>query len=247
MKRNTIVSVLAAALVALVAATAAVAGGSHGTTLYRFVGQLQSAPSGSSLTISVQSGNRPALRALLGQSQVQTFATGSSTVFLRWSNGIPTVVSIGDLAQNDYVAINIRAHRGASLGELEATARPHRGRPRSRPPLAEQAAVPVQGQARRNRGRQGHRRRRGGNHRALRLLIGQSAQQTFTTGAGTVFLHWERRIPTVTTRALKLGDRIVDPGPRPRGSTLAEVEATPARRVADREPASQEATQNAQA
>ena len=88
MKRSTIVVAVAAVLATLVAATAAFAGESNGKTLYRYVGQLK-ATSGSSVTVTVQNGNRPALRSLLGQSQEQTFATGEKTVFLKWTNGIP--------------------------------------------------------------------------------------------------------------------------------------------------------------
>ena len=64
------------AIAALVLAAAASAGGSgpHGKVLYRYVGQLK-ATSGATLTVTVQNGNRPALRSLLGQSQEQTFAT----------------------------------------------------------------------------------------------------------------------------------------------------------------------------
>ena len=78
-------------------------------------------------------------------------------------------------------------------------------------------------------------------------MIGQAAQQTFTTDDGTVFLHWEHRIPTVVDPStLKPGDRIIVRVRAPKGSTLAQVESTPARRVADREPKGQEANQNAQ-
>ena len=89
---------------------------------------------------------------------------------------------------------------------------------------------------------------KGGDRRALRLLIGQSAQQTFTTGGETVFLHWQGRVPTVTSAAgLKLGDRVIVRIRAAQGSSLADVETTPARRVAEHEPAAQEAAQNAQA
>ena len=37
-----------------------------GKVLYRFVGQMQSAPAGSTLTVSVVQGNRAALRSMLG-------------------------------------------------------------------------------------------------------------------------------------------------------------------------------------
>ncbi len=246
MKRNRIVVGVAAALVALVAATAAVAAGPNGKVLYRFVGQLQSAPAGTSLTVSVEGGNRHALRAMLGQAQVQTFATGEKTVFLKWANGVPAVVAIGSLAQGDHVAINIRAPRGASLAELLATAPGivgDHGQTWNRPtkPLylfrgtlvsAGNGSVTLDV--------------KGGNRPALRLLIGQSARQTFATGDETVFLHWEGRIPTVTQAAnLEVGARVIVRIRADRGSTLAQVEATAAKRVAEHEPAAQQNAQNA--
>ena len=63
-----------------------------------------------------------------------------------------------------------------------------------------------------------------------------------------MFLHWAHRIPTVIDASkLKAGDRIVIRVRADRGATLAEVEATAAKRVADREPKAQEANQSAQA
>ena len=38
---------------------------------------------------------------------------------------------------------------------------------------------------------------KGGNRRALRLMIGQTSTQSFSFGAETVFLNWSHRIPTV--------------------------------------------------
>ena len=247
MKRNRIVVGMAVGLVALVAAGAALAAGPNGKVLYRFVGQLQAAPSGSSLSVAVQGGNRQALQAMLGQGQVQSFATGEKTVFLKWSKGIPTVVSIGDLAQGDYVAINIRAPRGASLAELLATAPGivgDRGTTLTKPdkPLylfrgtlvsttAGSVTVDV----------------KGGNRHALRLLIGQAARQTFATGGETVFLHWQGRIPTVTSAAnLEAGARVIVRVRADKGATLAQVEAAAARRVAEHEPPTQESAQSAQ-
>ena len=88
---------------------------------------------------------------------------------------------------------------------------------------------------------------KGGNAHALKLLIGQPADQTFTTGPETVFLHWAQRIPTVIDASgLKVGDQILIRVRAARGLSLAEVEATPARRVADREPKAQESHQNNQ-
>ncbi len=247
MKRSTIVVAVVAVLATLVAATAAFAGESKGNTLYRYVGQLK-ATSSSSVTVTVQNGNRAALRSLLGQSQEQTFATGEKTVFLKWTNGIPKVVGIGDLAVNDYVTVNTRAGRDAALdtvkGTPAATVADH-GPTLNKPdkPLylfrgtfvstdAGKVTIKVSG----------------GNRNALRLMIGQDAQQSFATGGETVFLHWAKRIPTVIDASqLKVGDRIVIRVRADRGATLAQVEATAAKRVADREPKAQEGAQSAQA
>ena len=79
-------------------------------------------------------------------------------------------------------------------------------------------------------------------------MIGQGTRQTFTTGDETVFLFWAHRIPTVVdASSLKAGDRIVVRIRAAGGSSLSTVEATPAKRVADREPKAQESNQNAKA
>jgi len=108
----------AAALVGVVAATAAAAGGG---VAYAFLGKVTAAPSGGRLSISVERGNLPALRAMLGESVDQTFAYGDKTEFLQWSNGVPKVVEAGDLDVGDYVRVNVRAPRGSSLATVEGT------------------------------------------------------------------------------------------------------------------------------
>lgn len=247
MKRSTIVVAVAAVLATLVAATAALAGGPNGKTLYRYVGQLQG-KTDSSVTVTVQNGNRPALRSLLGQSQVQTFATGEKTVFLKWTNGIPTVVGIGDLAVGDYVAVNVRAERDASLDAIKGTPAgtvADHGQTLTRP---DQPLYLFRGTFVSTAGGKVTIDVKGGNRHALRLMIGQPAEQSFTTGPETVFLHWAHRIPTVIDASgLKAGDRIVIRIRADHGATLAQVEATAAKRVADREPKQQEQGQNAQA
>ena len=90
---------------------------------------------------------------------------------------------------------------------------------------------------------------KGGNRRALRLMIGQSTTQSFTTGDETVFLYWAHRIPTVIDASQPEGRR-PDRGPGPRRRWLeprARSRRPRRRRVADREPKAQEAKQNAQA
>jgi hypothetical protein len=247
MKRSTIAVGLAAVLAMLVAATAAFAGGPGNRTLYRYVGQLQSTTA-SSVTVNVQNGNRPALRSLLGQSQQQTFTTGPRTVFLKWSNGIPTVVGIGDLAAGDYVAVNVGADRGATLDTVKGTPAGTVGDFGPNPAKPTQPLYLFRGTLVSTGTGTVTIDVRAGNRPALRLLIGQPAQQTFATGPETVFLHWDHRIPTVIdANGLKPGDQIIVRVRADKGSTLAQVEATAAKRVADREPKSAEQSQSAQA
>jgi len=238
---------LAAALVSLVAAGAALAGPDD-KVLYRFVGQLQSPANGTALTISVQRGNHHALRAMLGQSQVQTFQTAADTTFLRWSNGIPTVVRITDLAAGDWLAINVRTPRSTPLAQVvQSPARivgdhgPTWQAPDKPLYLFRGTVVQAGGSAL-------SVQVSGGNPRALRLLVGQSATQTFTTDAETVFLRWQNRIPTVVDiTSLAPGDRVVVRVRADRGADLGTVLAAPAKRVAEREPRSEEQKQSEQA
>ena len=112
MKRSSIVVALAAVLATLVATTAAFAGGSRDNVLYRYVGQVQN---DGTLTVAVQNGNRAALRSLLDQGQVQTFASDEKTVFTKWTPGKPTPIALGDLKKNDYVTVNVRSGRNADI------------------------------------------------------------------------------------------------------------------------------------
>lgn len=246
MKRSSIVVALAAVLATLVATTAAFAGGSKDNMLYRYVGQLQRKTT-SSVTVTVQNGNHAALKSLIGQPQVQEFATNDKTVFLKWANGIPTVVGIDDLAPNDYVTVNVRAGRDATIDQINAKPA---ATVADRGPTVTKTTQPLylfRGTFVSAAAGKITITVKGGNRPALKLLIGQPADQMFTTGPETVFLHWAKRIPTVIDATnLKVGDRIIVRIRADRGSTLAQVEATPAKRVADREPKNHEAHQNNQ-
>ena len=244
MKRSTLVVAFVTVLATLVAASAAFAAGPNGKVLFRYTGEL-TAKSSSSVTLSVENGNRHALRSLLGKSQVQTFATGDKTVFLRWSAGIPTKVGIDALNVGDTVTVNVHASRNSSLEEIAAKAAGivgDHGVDPAKPtkPLYLFRGTFVSGEAGKVTIDV-----KGGNRRALHLMIGQSTRQTFTTGDETVFLFWAHRIPTVVdASSLKAGDRIIVRIRAAGGSSLATVEATPAKRVADREPKAQESNQN---
>jgi len=235
MRMKLVLAAAAAALAAVAAASAGAAGGGIG---YSFLGRLSATPSGGHVSITVEGGNRPAVRALLGSSVGQTFTYGDKTEFLRWTNGVPKVVQAGDLQAGDYVRVEVRAPRGSSLATIESTAagligdhgtqlnRPDKPDYLFRGTVASVGSSSISVDI------------RGGNRRALRLLLGSSRTQTFTVGDSTIFLLWQGKVPTVTQLAdLKAGDKVAIHVRTQAGSTLGQVEATPAARVAEHEPA----------
>jgi hypothetical protein len=228
---------------AQVEATPAVHVGDHEpyvpTIRYRFLGQLTAVPANGQLPVTVQRGNRPALRAMLGQPVSQTFAYGSKTEFLKWSHGVPTVVKPGDLAAGDYVWINIRDAAGSSLADVEQKPANLVGdhgsqiNPPSKPLYLFRGTLTGTGS------NSVTLTVHGGNRRATRLLIGQPKSETFTVSGDTIFLLWQGKVPTVISLAqLKIGDSTTIRIRAPKHANLAQVEAAAAVHVGDREPAS---------
>jgi hypothetical protein len=231
---------LATAAAALLAAGAAFADNGNGPAKirYSFLGQLTATPANGSVSITVEGGNRPALRAMLGQPVTQTFAYGSNTEFLKWSAGIPAVVQAGDLAAGDFVWVHVRAPRGSTLAEIEqqqAGLVGDHGATLNKPdkPLyLFRGTLTAVGSS----GVTVHVT--GGDARAMRLLIGQSADQTFTFGSETIFLLWQGKVPIgIDPSKLVVGDKIIVRIRADKGSSLAQVESTPANHIGDREPA----------
>ena len=180
------------------------------------------------MTLSVENGNRPALRSLLGKSQVETFATGDKTVFLRWSAGIPTKVGIDALNVGDTVTVNVRADRGSSFEEIAAKAAGIVGDHGVNPTKPTQPLYLFRGTFVSGEAGKVTIDVKGGNRRALHLMIGQGTRQTFTTGDETVFLFWAHRIPTVVdASSLKAGDRIVVRIRAAGGSSLSDGRSDP--------------------
>ncbi|MDB4993680.1 MAG: hypothetical protein JWM74_1112 [Myxococcaceae bacterium] len=229
---------LVAVAAALVAASAAFAGNGPAKVRYSFLGKLTAAPANGGVSITVEGGNKAALRAMLGQPVTQTFAYGAETEFLTWAAGIPTIVQGGSLAAGEYVWVHVRAPRGATLAEIEqqqAALVGDHGTTLNKPdkPLwlfrgtltsATSSGVTVHVT--------------GGDRRAMKLLIGSSADQTFTVGGETIFLLWQGKVPTVIDASkLVVGDKIVVRIRADKGSSLAQIEATAANHVGDREPA----------
>ena len=231
---------IAVGLAALVTAAGAGAAPRHARGIeYLFVAQLTAAPANGRLSVTVERGNRHALRAMLGQSVSQTFSYDGGTEFLKWSHGVPSVVQAGDLSAGDYVWIHIRDTPGAPLAEIEQQAASlvgdhgsHLGPP-NRPLYLFRGTLTTTGPGSVTLDVQR------GNRRAMRLLIGQSKNATFTTSDNTIFLLWQGKVPTVITPGqLTSGDNITIRIRAPRHSTLNQIETTPAVHVADHEPAS---------
>jgi hypothetical protein len=229
-------AVVSLACIALVGGAAA--GHGHGQ-LYAFSGEVLTAPgpNASSLSVQVETGNKAALKALIGASQNEVFSLGSGTRVMIWSHGIPHVGTTADLQQGDWVTVRVRTAHGASLQQIESqqaaavaeSAAPSGGRPLwlfvgsvSGPQSGGHIALHVAS----------------GNWKALQSMLGQSLDQSFTYDDGTIFLMWQGRVPTVIGPSqLRAGDRITVRIRAPRNATLAEVEAKPAAHVGDHEPA----------
>jgi hypothetical protein len=230
-----LISILALAVLvgASVAATASANGKGR---LFQFRGELLAASTGS-VQLQVEGGNHAALRAMLGQSQNQTFTVGAKTEILIWRHGVPTVGTTADLKQGDWVNVNVRGKGDTSLADLEANPAGIVGDRVSKPTGGQPLFLYVGTVAGAQSGGHLALHVKAGNRRALRSLLGQSADQTFTYDDGTIFLLWQGKVPTVIDASqLKAGDRITVRIRAPRASTLAQVEATAANHVGDHEP-----------
>jgi hypothetical protein len=234
MKRITLF--LVATVAAMLCVGSATANNGH-KIRFSYLGQLTSVPSNGGVSINVQGGNKPALRSMLGQPVTQTFAYGSNTEFLKWSQGKPTIVQPGDLAAGDFVWVHVRAPRGSDLATIEQQPagivgdhgtqlfKPDKPLYLFRGTLTAVGSTSVSVHV------------TGGDRRALRLLIGQSNDQSFAYDGNTIFILWQGKVPTVIDAAhLVVGDRIVVRIRAPKGSSLAQVESTPANHIGDREP-----------
>jgi hypothetical protein len=77
----------------------------------------------------------------------------------------------------------------------------------------------------------------GGNRIALRKLIGHGDNQQFSVGPSTQFIRWTHGVPTVVPESnLVAGDRVSVKIRADRRASLAQIEATAAKVVADTGP-----------
>src|SRR3954469_22586711 len=233
---------IAVLLTVFVAGTAVATNGPKPVS-YTFTGHLQvdPSPSATSLPVTVDTGNHIALQKLVGETKNRNFTVDASTEFLLWSQGKPSIVTLDALSAGDLVTVHVRAARDASLLQIEATPalivsdRPNPRKPRralwlfrgtlNAPATSSTVSIHVFD----------------GNHRALRSLLGSPVDEMFTYDSHTVFLLWQGKVPSVISATqLQAGDRVTVRVRAPRGSTLAQVAATPAAHVAEHEPSATE-------
>jgi hypothetical protein len=215
--------------------------------LYIFSGTLAAAPAGSptALSLQVSGGNRPALRALVGNtSEPLTFAVDSKTSYVAWTASVrgnaPSASSALAMKAGDPVHLRIRARFGSTLASLEAT--PVRiandfvaaqrvtgkhfvfdGRALAIDPAAMTITIDI----------------RHGSYAALNALLGQSATQTFHYDPATLFISWTGRTPhSFLASQIKVGDPITLRTRAGGRTPLATLLSSPLWKVNDREPTS---------
>jgi hypothetical protein len=215
--------------------------------VFEFDGTLAATPGASPTTLQVQvvGGNRPALRALLGNAtQPLTFAVDANTSYVDSTasarGNAPSATTAATLLAGDRVHLRIRAGYGTPLATLLATptamvtdlAAAQRvtgrlflfaGRAVSVDTTAQTVTVDI----------------RRGNRFALRALLGQPTTETFHYDAATLFLSWSHRTPhTFLPAQIQAGDPITVRTRATFGTPLAALLAAPLWKVNDHEPAS---------
>jgi hypothetical protein len=241
MKHRLLTTLALAVLVCAVLASTAVAARGGAARLYQFRGEVVSASS-TAVQLTVEGGNHAALRAMLGQSQNETFTLGSKSEILVWTNGTPRVGTYADLKTGDWVQLNVRAKDAKSLADVLAAPAGIVGDHGTKPnPPSAPLYLYVGSVAGAQSGGHIALHVTAGNARALRSLVGQSADQTFSYGDSTIFLLWQ--VPTVIDASqLKAGDRITIRIRAAKDASLTTLESTAAAHVGDHEPAASAGT-----
>jgi hypothetical protein len=230
--------ILIAAVAALsVVGAASANNGNNGKVRYSFLGVVTATPNNGGVSINVEGGNKLALKKMLGAPVTQTFAFGSSTEFLTWSKGIPTVAQPTALAAGDYVWVHVRAPRSADLSTIEQAQASLVGDHGTQLYKPDKPLYLFRGRLTATGSGTVSVQVTGGNHRALKTLVGASSTQTFDVGDSTIYLVWNGKVPTVIDQSkLTIGDRVVIRIRAAAGSTLAQVTSTAAVKVAEKEP-----------
>jgi hypothetical protein len=215
--------------------------------VYVFSGTLAVAPGATptALQVTVSGGNRPALRALVGNTtEPLSFAVDSQTSYIAWTAGdranAPSSTTPDMLKAGDPVHLRIRAPWGTPLATLLTT--PTRmvndfaaaqrvsgrlflfaGRAVSVDTTAKTITIDVSF----------------GNWFALNAMLGQPTTETFHYDASTLFLSWSQRAPhTFNPSQIVAGDAITLRTRAAFGTPLANLLAAPLWKVNDHEPTS---------
>jgi hypothetical protein len=213
--------------------------------LYVFSGTVVAAPSATSpaLQVTVTGGNRPALRALVGNTSAPlSFTVDGKTAYIAWTatsrGNAPTTTTAAALKAGDPVHLRVRAAYRAPLANL--LARPVRTandyalaeRVTGRLFLFSGHAVSVDTAAQTITVDIAH-----GNWFALNALLGQPATETFHYDPATQFLNWSARAPhTFLPAQIKAGDPITIRTRAHFGTPLANLLTAPLWKVNDHEP-----------
>ena len=218
-----------------------------GGQVFVFSGTLAAAPGATptTLQVTVTGGNRPALRALVGNTtEPLSFAVDAHTSYIDWSastrGNAPSSTTPGTLVAGDPVHLRIRARFGTPLAALLTT--PVRmvndfaatQRVTGRMFVFEGSAVSVDTTAQTITLTVQH-----GNWFALNAMLGQPVTETFHYDASTLFLSWNQRTPhSFLPAQIQAGDPITLRTRAPWGTPLANLLAAPLWKVNDHEPAS---------
>jgi hypothetical protein len=253
MRRTPRITIILAAALGAVAMSAAPASANQvkrhhpafwqGGKLYVFKGTLAAEPGAAATTLSVNatSGNRAALRALVGSTNPLAFAVAPRTRYVAWSaaarGNAPAATTSSGLHAGDAVYIRIRARRGAPLARLEAKPAVQVG--------DTAAAQAVAGRMFAFRGRAASIDAtagtitltvRYGNWAALNALLGESPTQTFHYDGATQFLSWRGGPHTVTADQVKAGDWVTLRTRATWNTPIADLAAAPLWKVNDHMP-----------
>jgi hypothetical protein len=95
--------------------------------LYLYRGAVAGPQANGQIALNVSGGNAHALRTMIGQPSAQTFTYSSDTIFLLWQGKVPTVIDASQLKAGDRITVRVRAAKGSTLAQVEATAAVHVG------------------------------------------------------------------------------------------------------------------------
>lgn len=226
---------------AAVAAVAApgIASAAPKSTVYTLKGHvITEAPVGANtLYIKVEDGDYPGLKAMLGDDGNATVLVDGSTSIQHWMKRTPSPITIDQISVGDWVTVQIRAHRGLKIADLQNVPAKsvadyakhwvpklplfrYRGTVVATAPTSVTVTVDH------------------GNRRALRSLLNHPSQETFAVDGGTQYLLWTGWVPTVETLAdIVPGDTVAVNVRARANSTLAQLTSTPARTIGEHQPA----------